>query len=366
VSLSDEQFREQLVDYLYEELEGAQLEAFEAALALPARRAELEALRETLRAARSGLAALAEEPPTGARASILAAEQASREPARVVRGPWFRKLHAGVVLPALAAAAALAFAVLAPRRDHVPGQNYEVEARPRARERRNEAPAEPFPGSPSALPEAPREQARPGEPPKDQPPSADEAEQSASGSAPAQSERKREAPARARRPAGEGVAGRSGGGYAQPPPAAWDDLSDRGGVGALREVAPRAEQARASRAADTESAASTPPAAAPAKKGDPASIVRTRDRGRASTSAAPAAEQAAPQSPQAAPELDARNNPDALVERARAHAEARRWADAAIAYRELLQRFPRDPRAAAWRSELGRVARELSAVPLVP
>jgi hypothetical protein len=359
VSLSDEQFREQLVDYLYGELEGARLEAFEAALALPARRAELEALRETLRAARSGLAALAEEPPTGARASILAAEQASREPSRVVRGPWFRKLHAGVVVPALAAAAALTFAVLAPRRDHVPGQSYEVEARPRARER-TEAPAETFPGSPPALPEPPREQplgALPGEPPRDQLPSADEAEQSASGGAPARSERKREAPARARRPAGEGVAGRSGGGYAQPPPSARDDLgdSDRGGVGALREAEPRAEQARASRTMDKESAASAPPAAAPAKKGGAASI-----------SAAPAAEQAASESPKAAPEPDARNSPDALVERARAHAEARRWADAAIAYRELLQRFPRDPRAAAWRSELGRVARELSAVPLVP
>jgi hypothetical protein len=293
VSLSDEQFREQLVDYLYGELSDARRAAFEAALAESAdRRAELEAYRATLRHARSGLAALSEDPPARLRSAVLDAERASKV---VSRKAWYRRSAA--LVPALAAAAALAFAVLSPRRDHQMGPEYEV----------------------PPLPAAPVQPAAPAPPPPSQPAPVDRA--STKAGAPAKERRR----AVDKEPAKK-KAGADGFGAFAEPPAGW-------GGGAQ----PKAEPERAAEAESKDDRASGgAPAAAPARAAAPA------------------------------PARDAREEhveraPAALVERAKALIDARRWADAIIAYRELQQRFPRDERVPAWRSEQSRAARALSA-----
>src|SRR4051812_35216023 len=91
MTLSFEQFRERMVDYLYQELTGDELRAFEAYLSESAEaRRELSALQSTLHIARQGLAqAAAEEPPTRVRAAVLAAAQAqlleAQQGARAIR-----------------------------------------------------------------------------------------------------------------------------------------------------------------------------------------------------------------------------------------------------------------------------------------
>lgn len=337
MSSSEERIREQLVDYLYGELDGAQLDEFEAELAAsPALRAELEALRATLRTARSGLAALHEEPPAHVRAVILAAEQATRAPRRAVSKPWYRRTS--TLVPTLAAAAAVAFAVLAPRRDHQLDRRVEHEAAssPPAEGTPTpavapEPPAAPLKDEPSSLGGGPRDEARP-------PPPRPTAERrvprpKATRQRAADEETRLEYNKGAKRERELDDLARGGSGFAQPP----------AGYAPVR-AAPAEEAAapEAERAAEKKTVSAERPAAAPASSA-PAQVQEG------------AREDAAPS-----------RAPDALVARAKEHADARRWADAAIAYRELLQRFPKDPRAASWRSELSRVARELSALPLTP
>jgi hypothetical protein len=354
VSLSEEQFREQLVDYLYGELDDTQRAAFEAELAAsPARRAELDALRATLRTARTGLASLEEEPPARLRGVILDAERASY---RVVqRKPWYRR---GVtVAPLLAAAAALTFAVLAPRPEHQPGPDYASE--------------------PAALP-TPREAA----------PTSPTREEDAPGvgelaRAPVESkgkleasEKKRELRSRSaarRGPAAEeNIAERAddraaqGEGFAQPP-AGWGSGTLGGSGGGGLRLEPHADKA-ASRAPSPRAPA--PRASAPASESavSESAVSEAAPAPVASRPAPAPAKTSADAEPreQARPEAAAPRAPDEQVKRAQEHMAARRWSQAVIAYRELLQRFPRDERAARWRSELGEAARALSAVPLTP
>jgi hypothetical protein len=339
VSLSEEQFREQLVDYLYGELEDAQREAFEASLAQSSeRRAEVEALRATLRTARTGLSALHEDPPARARSAILDAERASR--VRVLgRKPWYRR--GATLTPLLAAAAALTFAVLSPRRDQ-PLHQEQVEraAAPEAPAPRQEAEGARDEVAPSGqqaeegardpLGERKRalEAASKG---SSEPPRARKREQSRPGAD--------KAPAR-RAASHDDVDGLSD--FAEPPPG-WGG-GGLVGSGAAAPAAVKPAQEQESRgAADRWADAPAHPAPVASR---PASAPRM------------AAQEASAES-----KADASSAADALVKRAREHVEARRWSEAVIAYRELLLRFPNDARAASWRSELGSAARALSAVP---
>src|SRR5262245_36608501 len=80
MTFSLEQFRERLVDYLYGDLTGDELAAFEACLAeSDACRRELENMRDTLRHARASLADLEEAPPPHVRRAVFdfAAERAA-------------------------------------------------------------------------------------------------------------------------------------------------------------------------------------------------------------------------------------------------------------------------------------------------
>ncbi|HEX5661751.1 MAG TPA: hypothetical protein VFX59_31385 [Polyangiales bacterium] len=346
--MSEEQFREQLVDYLYGELDGAQRAAFEKELEAPERRAELEAMRATLRTARTGLAALDEEPPARLRGAILDAERASRNV--IALKPWYRR--AGTITPMLAAAAALTFAVLAPRRDEQP----RLEPQPRL----EQAPP-PLPAAPAVVP------------PADDAPAESKGKLEARGTsarerhveAPAEKEREARPPLRAPRPAearksaaADERADDFGGGFAAPP-AGWGSGGGALGRGAARERA----LDKAEPEAAEESVASAPPprAAAPAS---PSHSMASEQAGgpakRSQVVSKPGAELASGR------DAGQQRAPDELVQRAREHASAHRWSEAVLAYRELLQRFPKDERAASWRSELGSASRALTAVPLVP
>jgi hypothetical protein len=343
--VSEEQFREQLVDYLYGELDGAQRDAFEASLAAsPQRQAELEAMRETLRTARTGLAALNEEPPARLRGAILDAERASH--ARVLPlKPWYRR--ASTITPALAAAAALTFAVLAPRRDQQPRLDNE------------QAPAPPA-AEPTAAPQ--------GEPIVEQ---LVESESKGKLEAPAEKKRDVRVQRRARPELDDSKDGLSG--FAPPPPGWGSGAVGRSGGGgsgdALEGVAAdkprvqaearaRREEAESSARAASATSAPAPVAAKPAKR------ARAPEAAPKSSADLASAEPASAE-PARGPSADAGSQraPDAMVQRAREHVSARRWSEAVIAYRELLMRFPKDERAASWRSELGDAARALTAVP---
>ncbi|HEY6881570.1 MAG TPA: hypothetical protein VI299_26270, partial [Polyangiales bacterium] len=282
MSQREDQFREQLVDYLYGELDGAQRVAFEAELAAsPEHRAELAAMRATLRTARSGLAALNEEPPAHLRAAILAGERAVHAPKVVALKPWYRR--ASALVPALAAAAAVAFAVLAPRRDHQLDRGLEEDApaSPAEPAQPVAAPAAPPPES-EGLGGAPREaeRAEPSQPTVAPVVTAQKSARRRAASSGAPSERKGAAE-------GEHSAddlARAGGGYAKPPPG-----YAMGSAAPSREEAPSAEVDNAAdKSASVESRAAAPVRSAPM-------AAAARDE------AAPAPEAAAPMRDDAAP-----------------------------------------------------------------
>ena len=100
MTLSPEQFRERLIGYLYGELEGDELAAFEACLAeSEAYRRELESMRDTLQRARSGLAELEQNPPARVRRGVLdfAAEQVAEAPP--ARHPQVAAARGGAAAP---------------------------------------------------------------------------------------------------------------------------------------------------------------------------------------------------------------------------------------------------------------------------
>lgn len=74
MTLTRQQFREQLIDYVYDQLAAPDRAAFEACLAESDEyRRELGELRSTLQLAREGLAALEEDPPARVKRAVLAA-----------------------------------------------------------------------------------------------------------------------------------------------------------------------------------------------------------------------------------------------------------------------------------------------------
>ena len=469
MTLSSEQFREQLVDYLYGELEGDSLREFEASLrASELCRRELEAMKETLRISREGvpsLRALDDAPPSRVNSAIMAAAAAQArellaEPGAVrsradepraeagaprrggapslwswLRTPW--------LLPTLGVAAAVSIVVLHKRVESpkMPGYESASDVRSQARGPASTPRADEGSSVPAALPSAAaadplarasggaRESASPLE---RQPGAAAGAGPHAEGAAPSKSSAQTESDLpRAQAPrastgdrgtrarmaspsaasagvrsasadrlsaerADEALAAPPGGaandqgapsnGYAVPPPA-W--------TGAAREESAKKETSRERRASVSSVPAQPPPAsiavseereAAPEQDkavGSLGASSAARAGGGTAPAAKPARARPASSEPEpavppkaaarapSAPADDARpvvaaepatRAPDESVKRALEHANARRFSQAAVAYRELLARYPKDPRAPEWRKQLTAMMQALSKV----
>lgn len=395
---SIEHFREQLVDYLYGQLEGDELRAFEAFVAESEEaRRELSTLSDTLYVARKGLTQLADEPaPTHVSAAVLAfaaqhveRPQAARKPAATPRaegGPW-AWLRAPWLVPTLGVAAAVSIVVLYKR----------VESPDMTRHREPAATSEP--ATPAAPPEAPGPML--GEAPvpaagqsgsaSDQ---AREAEDKLSGALAEETAPQKRAPAPVRR-SGASVRATPPSDwdeYAAPPPS-WDrerareqkpgaDRSDESGAGPealgvgvtsekgggrARRSQPRSSQREGEARAEgttraVESSVQRAPAAtAPTLR---ATAPRPQPAAKAEGSAAAAAPAAAPSDDEGASNASDRGAsraPDEQVKRAQALLEQRRWSEAAVAYRELLLRYPRDARVPDFRKRLTQASQALGA-----
>jgi hypothetical protein len=372
VTLSFEQFRERMIDYLYEELTGDELRAFEAYLRESAEaRHELSALQSTLRIAREGLVqGIAEEPPARVRGAVLAAAQAqvleAQRAARSTRAvatradesSYGRRLRASWLLPTLGVAAAAALVVF--------GKNIES----------------PKPSSEREVPSAasaPAESTTSADAPAAPPPTAAESEASARASG--QLEAKQ--PAERQRAPTTHAARAPAKGFAAPPPAwvakrkselptqprsaeaparpsaARDGALDRPEERAANRDK-RAEKARAS----AQGAELDEPVANDALRASPAA-----------EPASPAARAPAPAPTQGfaddllsgslegakrAPADDASaHTVTALLRRANEHVAAKRWPQAEADFRELLRRYPADARAPSWKKQLALVTQAL-------
>jgi hypothetical protein len=374
VTLSFEQFRERMIDYLYEELTGDDLRAFEAYLRESAEaRRELSALQSTLRIAREGLVqGVAEEPPARVRGAVLAAAQAqvleAQRAARTTRAvatradesSYWNRLRASWLLPTLGVAVAAALVVF--------GKNIES----------------PKPSSEREVPSAasaPAESTTSADAPAAPPPTAAESEASARASG--QLEAKQPA-VRQRAPATR-AARAPAKGFAVPPPAwaakrkselptqpeprsaeaparpsaARDDALDR-----LEERAANRDKRAEKASASAQGAELDEPVANDALGASPAAAP-----------ASPAARAPAPAPAQGfaddllsgslegakrAPADDASaHTVTALLRRANEHVAAKRWPQAEADFRELLRRYPADARAPSWKKQLALVTQAL-------
>ena len=405
MSLTIEQFRERVVDYLYGELDGEALREFEACLVESAAcRSELAALQSTLRTARAGLTPVDREvPPARVRTAVLAAAaeaQRARSPAALpVRAlnehlaAWWSWLRTPWLVPTIGVAAAVAVVVLGREIEPLRRHQHEAEHETVA----HEAPTPTGSAATSAPTDVP-ENSRGGAPSRDEPTSLaqeGEAKSAISPRKPAAS-----AAARGRVPSK---------GFAQPP-AGWADEraaqpeSPRQAASqpaAKKSAAP--EVSRASRAVEFGSAEeqeSAPPAARDQDRDDvPGRGASSADKvaaggalgggasaGAPRTAAAPVVAQRAPEKresadgmkrgaasapapPPAAPARIASESADqaphgsagapepsrgvdALVLRAQEHVAARRFREAASDYRALIRSYPQDARVAAWKKSL--------------
>ena len=358
MTLPMEQFRELLLDYVYGQLEGEPLRAFEDCLRESADcRRELALLQSTLQRARAGLAsaAQAEDPAPIARmrSKVLAAaaeahasaRTSERVPAHLTRLRQVEpSAHSGLVagalqwlrapwlLPSLGVAAAVALLVLG-RQVEPPDTHGARQAAPAASAAAHE---------PAVAPSAPAQVPGPSRVGESQSPlgqqaPADERQRPTSA---------RSGAARARAPSK---------GFAAPPPA-WVEEQP-----AMRERAV-VEQRRARE--EPGAPAAPAPARAEGSLSDGA-------RGGVGPSAAPASGAAAATASRAARddahaelELAGKDKasaksaqapgraPDAALHVASEHFMAQRFEQAAAAYRELLRRYPDDPRAAGWKRRL--------------
>jgi hypothetical protein len=309
MTLSVEQFHEQLIDYLYDQLKGDELRAFEAHLRDSAdARQELASLQNTLRVAREGIAQSADEAPTArVRDAVLAAaRQHAREPMPAKRardesaGVW-RWLRAAWLLPTLGVVAAAAFVVfskhaLSPEltREGTAASPYAVTT-----------PAAPPPSAANAAPANESKQLE------------NKAERTAD---PQPSAAK---PTRSSTPRARGA----NAGFALPPPA-WAPAPAAAPRGSVeRETGQSEDEPNAlRRRAPTPSRGAEP--LREAAKPEPADdLLAGSEDGRVAAA-------------------------NVLVRRASEHAAARRWREAQEDYRDLLRRFPRDVRTAEWRRQL--------------
>ena len=177
-------------------------------------------------------------------------------------------------------------------------------------------------------------------------------------------------------------------GYAIPPPAwtgkAPDESAKKEASEARRAstASSRSEQREAAPEQDTASGSlaaggaargaggSAAPAAPAAKPTSP-----TRAASSAPAPAQPAKSASASAPAPGAPADDARpvvaaepttRAPEESVKRALEHMTARRFSQAAVAYRELLARYPKDPRAPDWRKQVTEAMQALSRVDKIP
>ena len=412
MTLSMEQFRERLVDYLYGELEGEDLREFEACLFASAEcRRELAALQGTLRTARAELARdQSEVPPARVRTAVLAAAAEAervREPSRAAApvtvsapvsvrkehaGTWWSWLRTPWLVPTLGVAAAVAIIVLSKEIEPLRLRKHEAEHEAVAHEapsaRAGAAASTPTSAPKNGLSEASPHDETVSPTGEGEQKSVAAAERSSSSAAP-----------RARAPA-KGFAvppAEWAGAGAQPPaspqqtgsgqPAAKKSAQSpqrvSRAVSAEREEAREFEAPAALRedrddafgrgagpADDVAAVGALGRAASAGAPRAPAAMAASRardgnesaDKARRGAPAAPppplaeparTASESADQAPHGAaaapvPALGA----DALLRRAQEHAAAQRFREAASDYRALLQRYPNDARVPAWRKLL--------------
>lgn len=360
MTLTMEQFRERLVDYLYGELEGEEREAFEACLAASETcQQELESMRHTLSHARSGLAELQEPPPPGLHHRLLAlADREGRRSHARLRLPW-------IVLwlrnPAFISAAGLATVALLA----VVGRQA-FRARP---EDLANPPAQTTHPTADSAATPTREVAKPGasdgertapeatEPTDRQPhqrrglgeASPAQLDQATEG-APAPPSAKKAQPAPPRRT------------YAEPPPS-W--RPQRAAERTRRRERRATPAARGEK--KTKGAAPAPVGARPSDLADDTRAtpmdLQQESEPEPEAKAAPALRSAATDGSGSGAGAAGSGHyaPAELIRRAEKHLAEGRPQDAARAYLSLLQRFPQDPRRADWRARLTAAKRASSA-----
>ncbi|MDB4973785.1 MAG: hypothetical protein JWN48_2126 [Myxococcaceae bacterium] len=350
MKLSMQQFQDQLIDYLYGQLEGEALREFERCLAeSEACRSELATLQDTLTRTRSELRRDPEAPPPRVRAAVLAAaaEQlrvmpaapapaplraAAAPPAQttkqtaqessfwsLVRTPW--------LVPTLGVAAAVALLVF----------HKEVEAPRSTLERQPSEPELAPASSPAPLPAAERSVATTSapkgyaEPPRHWRGQREEALRGAREShAEAERDERTAAPEqaslqdKARHATAPAAAPASVVAAAAPAPAkpAADGLARIGGAGA-------GSGGSYVRGPSASSAASSP-------RAEGAANVASASRKKSASS----------------------SRRDQLVARAQRQVVAAEWAQAIASYRELLKHFPDDPQVSGWRGQLAQLVQQ--------
>lgn len=394
MKLTAEQVRERAVDYLYGELDGPELRAFESALAeSDALRHEVQMLERTLGLSRRVVREEhAEEPPVrvreavvhAARASALqragAERTASSRPDRRaslwswLRAPWF--------FPAVGVAAAISIVVLRERDGERASEEYPVAAAPTTA-------AEPESASETSGELAEQTQAREGVQPEKAAAAKDEGT-AAGGGAPTLRSRSstrgraiESSESLARAPAPRRSVPKAnpfpGSSLSEQPSA--DRLADD--VEKREEARPEAAQGQAVAAREKKGRAApsdavgglgavsssryaTPPSAAAAPSAAPAAPAASAPAApatgggseRYAAEAEPAAGAAAKRPAAAGAEDDPAS---ALARRALSHLRALRYREAITAYEELLRRFPDHARARDWREQLARSRAALAA-----
>ena len=369
---------ERLIDFLYGELDAEARAAFDAHVtACDACRSEVRASEQTRAAARAVVRAPLEEPvPAAVRARVMdAAARATvargisgHAPAPNVAGPrtrvaarWFAWLRARFALPMFATVAAICALLLVretifrearrplgetPPADLAPtGAAPPSEIAPRARDGRDQADkalAAPRSAKPSASPissgYAP--------PDADRHAAAEEigAARGAENVRLGGGNHQRGSPVQAPKRATAAVADPKalGLGYASKGP--WSSSAAAALEG---ERSPGARKVEARPATREREEDEKKPAPKPAKR----SVPRMLEAPFAAGAPAPALDMAAAPAPAPAP-ASAPDPTAALVDRAEKLMAAQRWNDAAVAYRALIQRFPRHASVPTWRRRL--------------
>jgi hypothetical protein len=367
---SREQFRKRSIDYLYGELEGAELADFEAQLAASeSYRDELAALQRTLKTSRAGLAMLEESPPAHISRELNAFAKAHAASTQRTAGDWLASawLRKPIWIGAVGVSAVVALALIArpPKNPERERSSELPNASPAARDEAAPAPSQ---SSGAGLPASPVAQ----------PPAAAPARPMPKSSSPSpiggpQTHRPAAAPARPmRESSGSGLTGSA----QTHRPAAASVRTIRESSGRPLDVEPASKtEAPAKRSADApeENADMAAPRAQPANT-EPVEKTKATARSRAAAASQdPATENGARAPAPLAAEAESRSisagdnelEAEALVRAARKHMTARRFAAAAAAYEVLLRRFPEDARATEWRRQL-RLAGRAAAIKTEP
>jgi hypothetical protein len=364
VTLSSDQFHERLIDYLYGQLEGEELRAFEDYLRESEEgRRELASLQTTLRVAREGLAQAVDEPPVRVRGAVLAAAAAqvhtakpplAARPTRVdEQGGLARWLRATWLLPSLGVAAAVGLVVFSKNlqspRSHVDEHAVKPAAAPE-----QQHPAVPPPSAAASEPEQAEDKGRqPAEDMRKAPAKASRSDRAATRTKdddfalpPPAWNPKRAQPTRAQQePRARAASGAAREPYTEPEreaPLIEEKASSAQGaasVGRLGSPGAAREKSEGTGASDGLAA---PAPAAPAARASSAARAPAQDM--------PA--EAASEMQRSRADANTARAPNDLARRAGEHFAARRWQQAVTDYRELLRRYPNDARGVAWKKQL--------------